>query len=332
MSSLTILSEGNSVEQKKRSYALIATINGNNINLPMISPYPSEIKRAENRGLKINSPSVTFLEHVTSPKDFINRAVTSKCNYEKFARDHSNHLINYSFDLHPKQEMSREIRDEIREIQIDANSQFLFEYEIDINQSVTTVTQQMDQAQKWLSIKKPNKILVPVIDMKIEDEDLFLKKLEELSKKFKRINIIYQSPTQAPVQWAYLQKFLKNNIVWCHMDCVLKRYNSDKISHRVSLYTLGISSSSSTYGFGGGNSGKKSEPKIYQFDRKTIQYHGLDKPHLPSVAERKDRIWIDSLNEEIKQLQIMREHSKKGTLYTEYIPTKLGLQMYLRNF
>ena len=72
--------------------------------------------------------------------------------------------------------------------------------------------------------------------------------------------------------------------------------------------------------------------KIYEFDQDTIEYKVLAEPYLPSKAERKDRTWISSLNAEIEELRIMREHASNGTLYTEYIPTKSGLEVYLRSF
>jgi len=327
---LVVETDGNSVDGSRRSHALKITINGRDIKLPITSPYQNEIERAEKRDLIINSPSVTFLEHVTSPEDFIDSIETRKCAYEKFARDNAGLLVNYSFDLSPRQHMSEELRNAIRDVQIDSNSEFLFEYEIDINQTVDALIDQLEQTQQWLSEKESNKILVPVIDMKIEDEDLFLKKLQKLAEKFKRINIVYQSPTQSPAHWGFLQKFLKEKTIWCHMDCILNRYNNEKISHRVSLYPLGISSSSIAYSFGGDGS---SQPmKIYEFDQNTIRYETLAEPYLPSKAEKRDRIWISSLNAEIEELRIMREHASNGTLYTDYIPTKSGMQIYLSSF
>jgi len=328
--SLVVKSDGNSAEGKKRAHALKITINGRDINLPITPPHHVELLRAERRRLTINSPSVTFLEHVTSPEDFIDRVATSKCAYEKFARDNAGFLINYSFDLAPSQHMSEALRNVIRDVQIDSDSEFLFEYEVDVNQSVDTLMQQLEQAQQWLSEKESNKILVPVIDMKIVDEDLFIAKLVKLAEKFKRINIVYQSLIQSPAHWGFLQKFLRENMIWCHMDCVLNRYNNDKISHRVSLYPLGISSSSIAYSFGGDGS---SQPMvIYDFDPNTILYERLAEPYLPSKVERQDRTWISSLNAEIEELRIMREHTSNGILYTDYVPTKSGMQVYLSSF
>ena len=183
--SLIVESDGNSVEGSRRAYALKITINGRGINLPITSPHQIELARAERRDLTINSTSVTFLEHVTSPEDFIDSIENRKCAYERFARDNTGHLINYSFDLAPNQHMSEALRNGIRDVQIDSNSEFLFEYEIDINQTVDALMEQLKQAQQWLSEKDSNKILVPVIDMKIEDEDLFLAKLVKLTEKFK---------------------------------------------------------------------------------------------------------------------------------------------------
>src|SRR3990172_9171571 len=103
---LVVESDGNSVEGSRGTYALKITINGREINLPITSPHQIEMGRAERRNLTINSPSVTFLEHVTSPEDFIDSVENRKCAYEKYARENNGLLINYSFDLAPSQHMS----------------------------------------------------------------------------------------------------------------------------------------------------------------------------------------------------------------------------------
>ena len=327
---LTITPISSSIKNSRRVTALKATINGINVDLPFISPRQQEIFRAKKRKMTINSPSVTFLEHVKFPDEFIDHLKTSKYNYELFARENSDHLVNYSFNMHPDRDMSVEIRDTIREIQIETKSQFLFEHEIDINQNTNSMIGQLDQAQQWISKKKSSKILIPTIDMKISNEDLFLEKLYGLAEKFNRINVIYRSPNQAPAQWGYLQKFLKEKNIWCHMECIWDRYNRNKISHRASLYALGISSSSLSYGFGGG--GNSSKPVIYDFNQSTLLYESLKEPYLPTVAEKYDRAWINSLNAEISQLQTMRDHVIKGTFYTNYISTKQNLQLYLKAF
>ena len=133
--SISISSHGDSTVDVRGTKSLQVTINGREVDLPFISPWQAEMSRAESRGMMINSPSVTFLEHVTSADDFIDRLVTSKCNYERFAKDNAGHLINYSFSLSPNQDMSVDICETIRDIQIDAESEFLFEYEVDINQN-----------------------------------------------------------------------------------------------------------------------------------------------------------------------------------------------------
>ncbi len=103
------------------------------------------------------------------------------------------------------------------------------------------------------------------------------------------------------------------------MDCILNRYNNDKIAHRVRLYAIGISSLSIGFPFGGGGSKKK---KLYQFNADSHTFTVTSPPHNPSFAEKSDRTWIASLNEEIAELQEMRKHAIAGTLYTVYIPSK----------
>jgi len=329
-SHLSIDSEGDDTNGTVTTYALKATIQNQEITFPIISPHQIEIERAVKRELIINSPSVTYLEHVITPRDFIENQEIVKCGYEEFARIHTGKLVNYSFDLHPNHNVTEELRDANRYIQIDANSQFFFEHEVDIDQNADALMQQLAETQQWLLEQDSNKILVPIIDMKIEEEGLFLKKLERLSSDFKRINVIYRSPNQSPGNWVDLKAFLNDNEIWCHMDCVLNRYNSNKIAHRVSLYSIGISSSSIARSFGGG--GSHTGPSIYRFDPPGHNYRMLGPPHEPTFAEREDRVWIESLNAEIKELQNMREQVIRKTLYSTFIPTRRGTADYLISF
>jgi hypothetical protein len=158
--------------------------------------------------------------------------------------------------------------------------------------------------------------------MGIKKEGLFLEKLENLSKTYKRINVIYRTPNQAPANWADLKAFLKDNKIWCHMDCILNRYNNERIAHRVRFYSIGILSTSLGYPFGGSSKSTKRKKRILDFNPDTHRYEIVDLPHEPSFAEQHDRTWINSLNKEITELGKMREGVIEKTLYTKYIPTK----------
>lgn len=304
------------------TYALKTRIQGKVIIFPTISPQKTELFRSKKRKLSINSPFATYVEHVTSLDDFLENYQVKQSDYEEFARTYSNKIVNYSFDLHPRENTTKEVVDVLREIQINAKSPFLFEYENDVNQDEKSFNAQMSDTKKWLAANKSKKILVPVIDMKISEEGLFLKKLESISNYFNRINVIYRSPNKTQANWADLKAFLKNNKIWCHMDCVLNRYNNEKIAHRVRLYAIGILTSSVGFPFGGGSSTKKG--RIFQFNRKSHTYEIVEPPHRPSFAEKQDRTWIKSLNDEISELQKMRSHVTHKTLYDKYITSKSG--------
>lgn len=311
--------DGKDSNGKLGAYALKTNIRQIGASLPTISPVQTELRRAEKRNMIIDSPFATFIDHVTSLNDFITNYESHQTDYENFANKYANKIVNYSLDLSPKNNITSEAVNLLREIQLNANSPFLFEYENDMHQDAKSFTEQLEEAKNWLTQNNSTKIVVPVLDMKIAKEHLLLEKLGALSPNYNRINIIYKSPLKVQSNWADLKAFLKENEIWCHMDCVLNRYDSDRIAHRVRMYALGISSTSLGFPFGGNGSNKN---RIYQFDPKSHTYELLESPYAPSFAERKDRTWITSLNEEIKELQNMREHAIKGTLYTEYLPSK----------
>lgn len=301
--------------------ALKSTINGMNVSLPTISPQNTELSRASKRKMTINSEMVTYNEHVASLDNFKENFEIVQSNYEEFAATHSSKIVNFSLDLSPKEKLDKDAVEKIRLIQIDATSPFLFEYETNLEQDVDSLNIQLEKTTKWLLKKESQKILVPVIDIGIREEGLFREKLESLSKTYKRINVIYRTPNQAPANWADLKSFLKDNEIWCHMDCVLNRYNNERIAHRVRFYSIGILSTSLGYPFGGSSNSKKKK-RILDFNPDTHRYEIIDLPHEPSFAEQHDRTWINSLNKEITELEKMREHVTKKSLYTKYIPTK----------
>jgi hypothetical protein len=320
-SNISFTNDGNDSNDRVGTSVLVSSINENNVNLPTISPVQTELRRAEKRVMAINSPFATFVDHVTSLVDFKRNYEDHQTEYENFASKYANKIVNYSLDLSPKHSLDNEAVGLIREIQFYADSPFLFEYESDMNQSVDSLNNQLIETQDWLDENNSTKILVPVLDMKITKEHLLSDKLEALSDKYNRINVIYASPLKKQANWADLKAFLKDSNIWCHMDCVLNRYDSDRIAHRVRLYAIGILSTSLGFPFGGNGSNKK---RIYGFRSESHTFELLKSPHTPSFAEKKDRTWITSLNDEIKELQIMREHTRNGTLYTEYLPSKDG--------
>jgi len=325
---ITLESDGDDTNGTSTTFALKTTIQGHELNFPIIVPHQNETCRAEKRGLIINSDLVTFLQHFTSVDDFVENVEEFKTAYEGFANRHaSNRIVNYSFDLHPDEIMSQQVVNALHEVQIDVESPFLFEYEANITQSEDELINQLNTTQKWLSDNESDKILVPVLDMRMPTEGLFLRKLEKLYPKYKRINVIYRSPSRYSEQWAALKSFLNGKQIWCHMDCLLNRYNGDKIAHRVRLYAMGISSVSIGFPFGGGDS--NTGPSIYQFNSDAHTYEIVDGPHLPSFAERKDKVWINSLNDELSQLQDMRDAVIQKTLYTEFIPAIQSGTTYL---
>jgi len=305
------------------TYALKTNIRGIDVIFPTISPQKTELFRARKRGIEINSPFATFVQHVSDLDDYMENYEIYQSDYEEFARTYQNKIVNYSFDLHPHKKTTKKVVKILRKIQINAESPFHFEYEFDIEQNEDSLIKQLDDAKTWLTEQNSNKKLVPVIDMKIQKEGLFLRKLEKISRDYDRINVVYRSPNLAQANWADLKAFLKDNKIWCHMDCVLNRYNNERIAHRVRLYAIGVLSSSVGYPFGGSNSFKKKN-RIKKFNTTSTTYDKIDPPYLPTFAERQDRIWIDSLNDEILELQNMREYVKQKTFYTNYLPSNGG--------
>lgn len=317
-SDIVFETDGNDSNGQNQTYALKTNISEINTSLPTISPVHTELRRSEKRNMVIDSPFATFLDHVTSLEDFIENYESHQTDYENFASKYADKIVNYSLDLTPKSSTTPDAVNVLREIQLNADSPFLFEYENDINQDANSFIKQLEEAKKWLVENNSSKIVVPVLDMKIVKENRLLEKLGSLSPEYNRINVIYKSPLKAQSNWADLKAFLKDNKIWCHMDCVLNRYDSDRIAHRVRLYAMGILSTSIGFPFGGNGSNKKN---IYQFNSNTHTYELLEPPYTPSFAGARDRTWINSLNEEIKELQNMREHAIKGTLYSEYLPS-----------
>lgn len=312
--------EGTDSDGRNRAFAMRALIDGVEVSLPTISPHPGELEYATSLGAVINSPMVTYNDRISSLPNFRDNFLLNKSEYEKFAAAHSPKLVNYSFNISPKMDIDGGIVDRIREVQVDAKSPFLFEYEADSKQDVDSLQRQLQGAQEWLKEKKSSKILVPVIHMKIRKIGLFRDKLESLSD-YKRIDVVYSPRGKAAPNWSHLIAFLNKNNVWCHMGCISDRYHrGNKMAYRVQFYLFGISSTSLGSRLGEFGMSRSTQQKFnrdtYLYDVTKFTRNELSKSDIKAN-------WIDSLNDEIKELRIMGDHATRQTLYRDHLPTKV---------
>lgn len=315
---LGIIIDGQDSDGQNKTLAIQASINGVDTRLPTISPNCNELERASKRKIPINSPLVTYNDRVDSLDVFRETFENNRLGYREFTKSHPSKIPNYSFNLRSKERLGKDVVEKIRLVQIYSESPFLFEYEANHEQDVSSLRRQLDEARLWLEKRKSSKILVPVIDMRMYKEGLFLAKLESLSK-YKRINVVYGLPSETSDNWSDLKAFLQGNNIWCHMDCIPVRYNRHYIAHRVRLYACGISSTSLGCKFGGGGS---SPPKLQQFNSDTHRYVVTPLPSGQTPTRDQDVNWITSLNTELAELQNMRDHTISHTLYARYIPSK----------
>lgn len=264
----------------------------------------------------INSKLATFNDRVDSLEAFRKSYENNRLEYQKFARSHIPKIVNYSFNHYSREQLGEDTVEKIRLVQADAQSPFLFEYEKNSNQDTDSLLRQLEHAGLWLEEKESTKTIVPVVDMGMDEEGLFLEKLQSLSN-YKRINVVYRSVSEAPNNWADLKNFLQHNTTWCHIDCIPTRFKSE-IAHRVRLYAYGISSTSL------GCTPKmriSSDPKEYIFNAGTHRFVATSPPLGKMSAQEQDANWATSLNGELAELQNMRNHTIGKTLYEKYIPS-----------
>lgn len=294
-----------------------ATIENNELQLPMVSAHQSELLKSEEAKIFLKSPLFQYV-HVPRKQNKINEKLTKDSvtqNYKNLIEKYPNLVADFYYQYYEKYPPKESERDAILDIQRNAGAIILSDYEIDPEQSVDKFESQI------LGLRNNNSkyVLSPTLDINIETIGLFAKKIDKLLEhKFQRFNVIFRSISTHQANWIDLSHriFLKD--IWCNVVGVPQRYlsNTNRISLLSTPFLYGVHSTSLGYPI---IRKKKNGPMSkYNFNNTTYHFDEIQ-----NISDPESR--TISINDQVDELKIARKHIIKKTFFSKYIPTKSGL-------
>lgn len=297
--------------------AVDATLVHYNLEFPMISSHQSELSKSEDAKILLKSPLVQYI-HLPKKGNKINEKITKDSvteNYKTLIEKHPELVIDFYYQYYPNYPPNDKERDAILDIQRNAGSIILSDYEINPNQTVDEFESQILDLQN----NNSKYVLSPTLDIGMQTIGLFAKKIDKLIEhKFQRFNVIYRSIFTYQVNWIELSHKIFEKDIWCNVVGVPQRYlsNTNTISLLSTILLYGVHSASLGYPII--RKKKNAQPSKYNFNNTTFHF---DK--VKNLSDAQSR--AISINEQVEELKIARKHIIQKTFFSEYVQTKNGL-------
>lgn len=297
--------------------AIDATIAYHELKFPMISPHQSELSRSEEVKIPLKSPLIQFV-HLPKKNNKINENSTKDLvteNYKNLIDAHPKLAPDFYYQYYQKYPPNDKERIAILDIQRDAGSTILSDYETNPEQSVDEFESQI------LDLRANNlrHVPSPTLDVGMETIGLFAKKIDKLIEhKFQRFNVIYRSIADYQVNWIELSQKIFTKDIWCNVVGVSQRYlsKSNPLSLLSAALLYGVHSVSLGYPII--RNSKNTQQSIYNFNRTTYNFNKVS-----NMSESANR--ANSINDQVDELTIVRNHIIKKTFFSKYVHTKNGL-------
>ena len=190
-----------------------------------------------------------------------------------------------------------------------------------------------DFASHLENLENPhNQIICPTIDLEIVTPGLFTAKLDYiLEKKYPRFNVKFASFDTNYINWLRLSQRIFGKDVWCNMTSVTKGHfhtTPPQKSLLACTFLYGVHTASHNYR----RFGKFNDDKPYE-KPKEITGRVLDRN---SLCYNKMRISpeeavVESMNNLSREIEKIKEHVKKETFFSEYVPKRKALSDELDN-
>ncbi len=185
-----------------------------------------------------------------------------------------------------------------------------------------------DFASQLENLENPhNQIICPTVDLEIVTPDLFEAKIDYiLEKKYPRFNVKFAAFDTNYINWLRLSQKIFGKDVWCNVTSVTKGYFHMAPPQRSLLactFLYGVHTASHNYRrFGKMNNDKKTDEKPKEItgrvlDRDTLCYNKMRISPEEAVVE--------SMNNLSREIEKIKEHVKKETFFSEYIPKRKAL-------
>jgi hypothetical protein len=297
--------------------AIDATIAYHKLKFPLVSAHQSELLKSDKAKILLKTPLMQFV-HVPKKgckisEKSIKDTITE--NYKNIIDTHPEFITDFYYQYYPNYLPNDKERDAILDIQRDSGAFILSDYETNPAQSIDQFELQILDLRNNNSKYLPS----PTLDIGMQPIGLFAKKIDKLIEhKFQRFNVIYRSIFTRQVNWIELSQKIFEKDIWCNVVGVPQRYISQTNPFSLLSTVLLYGAHSASLGYPIIRNTKKTQKSKYNFNKTT---HGFDK--VSDMSESESR--TISINDQIDELTVAREHIIKRTFFSEYVQTKTGL-------
>ena len=281
---------------------------------PRIVLNSKEIEYASKAGMPIINSPFQFVKQIRKFSEIRNYTTrTETTNQYRSLLTKMNGVGDFYLQFPQRFSPTDRDRTLIHEIQKNAGSTILTDYELDRYQTAREFEQQILELKR----QNPNYDISPTIDIRIEDENLFGEKVAVVLKNgFKRFNVIYGSIPENFANWIDLTSKIYTKNIWCNVVNVLPRWQrKKKISQISRIFLFGVH----TVSLGLAWSGVPNAP-THTFDPRTHRFV-LMTSGMTYVEGR-----AEAVVQQARENTIARRHIINGTYFTNYVMTRSGLR------
>ncbi|MGI0073373.1 MAG: hypothetical protein ACREA3_06145 [Nitrosotalea sp.] len=286
--------------------------------MPTIAANKMEFNYSKDSKIALGVSLTQFIQrsfNISEIRDPIKNATITK-QYKKLIEEAPNRIGDFYFQYPKDNNLHQSDRKAIHKIQLDANALILSDYETNRYQNENEFETQILE----LRDEHPEKIVSPTIDIGIEDEELFAKKIDKIIKNdFDRFNIIFRSIPDNITNWIDLSHKIFRKNIWVNVVGTNPRWHSKykMISQISRAFLFGVHSVSQGYPWRGGGA------KAVILNGNTLCFETPTR-RITYEASRAQSV----ITQEI-QLANARRHIINGTYFSKFVPSKRGLYQSL---
>jgi len=198
-------------------------LNGIDFEFPSPAATHKDIERANRTRIPITTNIVQYYyqNQYNNSLQKIKHAGELIKKFERLIKNNPNSFVDINFDYINNYKMTKQEREFIIKLQGETSSLFITDYEIDMNQDLTSLKNNLDE----IKMNYPKKIICPSIDLNTIPQ-IFKQKIEYLVDECQRININFGGFINRQENWLTLSKTIFNKPIWCNVVNLQRKFDT----------------------------------------------------------------------------------------------------------
>lgn len=234
-----------------------------------------------------------------------------KSSYNAFLQTNNSSVVDFFFQYPHRFNLSDTQQAMLMQLQNETNSKFVSYFERNRNQPADVFEKEIIA----LRDEYDDKIFTPTISMKTEKEGLIKEKIKRvLDNKFQRVNVIYASIRENPVNWFDLSALIYDKDLWVNVVNVLPRMvGNEKTATIPWTFLFGVNTASLAKPWGG----SPAYPR--RLNRTTSCFDIIDE----SISYQQSR--VENIIESEVLTQDLKDSILEENLFSDFVGNKTGL-------